>query len=66
MKQRGCRRSGAITSRRWWNLHRLNNRTHRKDCWSVDGPVGSPAEWAIADKWNRPRPGPRSLARSRT
>jgi len=35
---------------RWWNLHRLNNRTHRK-IMVVDGLVGFTGGVGIADKW---------------
>jgi len=35
---------------RWWNLHRLNNRTHRKIL-VVDGVVGFTGGVGIADKW---------------
>lgn len=35
---------------RWWNLHRLNNRTHRKVL-VVDGQVGFTGGVGIADQW---------------
>ena len=47
---------------RWYNLDRINNRTHRK-LLVVDGRVGFTGGVGIADQWTGPRPGPGPLAR---